>query len=216
MQLSEKIILRRYHALDYDWTPLSRNPCWLSNAAHHFHAYMKRNRFVWFHRLVIYRQKLLPTNYKLTRGNDKSFADDLVESGYCKCESSLCATIHWDFSRVATICSSLFWNAIGDLSSSWSSVDRLIFLRSPGPNGTRFFTDNWDSTLPSQSTRFHSVRQRPYRNEYTRSLPNSEVNRRRARIVLRWGTAREVLRVLLALFFFPKILAFRRKNSFSP
>ena len=128
MQLAEKLILRRYHALDNDWTPLSRNPCWLSNAAHHFHAYMKRNRFVWFHRLVIYRQKLLPTNYKLTRGNDKSFADDLVESGYCKCESSLCATIHWDFSRVATICSSLFWIVIGDLSSSQSSVDRRFFF----------------------------------------------------------------------------------------
>ena len=42
-------------------------------------------------------------------------------------------------------------------------------------------------------------RRRPYRDEYTGSLQNSEVNRRRARIVLRWGTAREVLRVLLAL-----------------
>ena len=129
MQLAEKLILRRYHALDNDWTPLSRNPCWLSNAAHHFHAYMKRNRFVWFHRLVNYRQKLLPTNYKLMRGNDKSFADDLVESGYCKCESSLCATIHWDFSRVATICSSLFWIVNGGLSSSSELGRPPIFLR---------------------------------------------------------------------------------------
>ncbi len=129
MQLAEKLILRRYHALDNDWTPLSRNPCWLSNAAHHFHAYMKRNRFVWFHRLVNYRQKLLPTNYKLMRGNDKSFADDLVESGYCKCESSLCATIHWDFSRVATICSSLFWIVNGGLSSSKELGRPPIFLR---------------------------------------------------------------------------------------
>ena len=46
-----------------------------------------------------------------------------------------------------------------------------------------------------------TVRWRPYRNEYTGSLQNSEVNRCRARIVLRWGTAREVLRVLPALFF---------------
>ena len=45
-----------------------------------------------------------------------------------------------------------------------------------------------------------TFRQRPYRGEYTGSLQNSEVNHRRARIVLRWGTAREVLRVLLALF----------------
>ena len=47
----------------------------------------------------------------------------------------------------------------------------------------------------------HSVRWRPYRCEYTGSLQNSEVNRSRARIVLRWGTAREVLRVLPALLF---------------
>ena len=45
-----------------------------------------------------------------------------------------------------------------------------------------------------------TIRWRPYRCEYTGSLQNSEVNRSRARIVLRWGTAREVLRVLLALF----------------
>ena len=41
-------------------------------------------------------------------------------------------------------------------------------------------------------------RQRPYRVECTGSLPNSEVKRRRARLVLGWGTAREDLRVLLA------------------
>ena len=42
-------------------------------------------------------------------------------------------------------------------------------------------------------------RQRPYRVECTGSLPNSEVKRRRARLVLGWGTAREDLRVLSAL-----------------
>ena len=43
-------------------------------------------------------------------------------------------------------------------------------------------------------------RQRPYRVECTGSLPNSEVKRRRARLVLGWGTAREDLRVPLAFF----------------
>ena len=43
-----------------------------------------------------------------------------------------------------------------------------------------------------------SGRQRPYRDEHTGSLPNSEVNRRRARSVLGWGTAWEALWVLLA------------------
>ena len=42
--------------------------------------------------------------------------------------------------------------------------------------------------------------QRPYCVEYTRSHPNSEVKRRKARSVLGWGTAREALRVLLAFF----------------
>ena len=41
-------------------------------------------------------------------------------------------------------------------------------------------------------------RQRPYYVEYTRSHPNSEVKQRKARSVLGWGTAWEVLRVLLA------------------
>ena len=41
-------------------------------------------------------------------------------------------------------------------------------------------------------------RQRPYRVEYTGSLPNSAVKRRRARLVLGWGTAWEDLRVLPA------------------
>ena len=87
MPLSEKTMRRRYHALDYDWTPLSRNPCWLSNAAHHYSIYMKRNRFALFH-LRYYRQRFCEY-HKLRCCFDKSFADDLVESGYCKCESSL-------------------------------------------------------------------------------------------------------------------------------
>ena len=58
----------------------------------------------------------------------------------------------------------------------------------------------------SRSPGFHAlsatgnigVRQRPYRVECTGSLPNSEVKRRRARIVPGWGTAWEHLRVLSA------------------
>ena len=51
---------------------------------------------------------------------------------------------------------------------------------------------------------------RPYRVECTGSLLTSEVKRHRARIVLGWGTAREVLRVLstfllLSCVFFPLI-----------
>ena len=44
--------------------------------------------------------------------------------------------------------------------------------------------------------------QRPYCVECTGSLPHSEVKPRKARIVLGWVTAREVLRVLLTFFAF--------------
>ena len=43
-------------------------------------------------------------------------------------------------------------------------------------------------------------RWRPYRVECTGSLPNSEVKRRRARLVLGWGTAREDLGMLSAFW----------------
>ena len=42
------------------------------------------------------------------------------------------------------------------------------------------------------------IRWRPYRVEYTGSLLTSEVKRRRARLVLGWGTAQEDLRVVSA------------------
>ena len=54
------------------------------------------------------------------------------------------------------------------------------------------------STSCPRKPRLHYSCQRPYRVECTGSLPNSEVKRRRARLVLGWGTAREDLRVLLA------------------
>ena len=46
----------------------------------------------------------------------------------------------------------------------------------------------------------YNHRWRPYRVECTGSLPTSEDKRRRARLVLGWGTAREDLRVLPAFF----------------
>ena len=51
---------------------------------------------------------------------------------------------------------------------------------------------------PSSFSQERCCRQRPYFVEHTRSHPNSEVKRRKARSVLGWGTAREALRVLLA------------------
>ena len=110
MQLSEKIILRRYNALANDWTPLSRKPCWLSNAFHCKYNYMKRNRFAWF-RLPLLSTQIPTADNKLHCACDKSFADDLVPSRYCKRESHLCMAIRWGFCGVSSICSSLIFQS---------------------------------------------------------------------------------------------------------
>jgi hypothetical protein len=48
--------------------------------------------------------------------------------------------------------------------------------------------------------RDNSIRRRPYRVECTGSLLTSELKRRGARLLLGWGTAREDLRVLPAIY----------------
>ena len=64
----------------------------------------------------------------------------------------------------------------------------------------------------------HQGRRRPYRVEYTGSLLTSEVKRRRARLVLGWGTAWEDLRVLSAfLAFLRKVVEnWRFRSSSAP
>jgi hypothetical protein len=57
----------------------------------------------------------------------------------------------------------------------------------------------WPGT-PKWMLRDDSIRRRPYRAECTGSLLTSEVKRRRARLVLGWGTAREDPRVLPAIY----------------
>ncbi len=52
--------------------------------------------------------------------------------------------------------------------------------------------------LDARMLGYNACRRRPYRVECTGSLPTSEVKRRRARLVLGWGTAWEHLRVLSA------------------
>ena len=54
---------------------------------------MKRNR-VSLISLADAFDKESSADHKLHCALDKSFADDLVASGYCKCESNLCITIH--------------------------------------------------------------------------------------------------------------------------
>ena len=71
------------------------------------------------------------------------------------------------------------------------------------PNYQYFCSRGWnEAVLFCRRTFGVGFRQRPYFVEYTRSHPNSEVKRRKARSVLGWGTAREALRVLLAFLTF--------------
>ena len=56
-------------------------------------------------------------------------------------------------------------------------------------------------SFPARMPGNNACRRRPYRVECTGSLPTSEVKRRRARLVLGWGTAREHLWVLSAFPF---------------
>jgi hypothetical protein len=68
------------------------------------------------------------------------------------------------------------------------------------PTGDFFPTQGWEGVWYVVGGT--SSCQRPYCVENTGSHPNSEVKRRKARIVLGWVTAREVLRVLLAFYLF--------------
>ena len=77
--------------------------------------------------------------------------------------------------------------------------------RRPAPcvHGWTYDTKSLPVACDHQDASPHTdVRWRPYRVECTGSLPTSEVKRRRARLVLGWGTAREDLRVLSAFEVF--------------
>ena len=124
-------MFRSYRAVGHDWTPLSRNPCWLSNAFHCLRDYVKRNRPSLISSAGTF-DKEISSNHKLNCAGDKSIADDFGASRYCKCESSLCATIHWGFSCVPTICSSLKINymfALATIAGSDIQRDTVIFNR---------------------------------------------------------------------------------------
>ena len=73
MRLAEQLVPRSYHLSDYDWTPLSQNPCW------------KATIFTFLDVKRIAIDTLYPASYFITILNierDKSFVDDLdIERG---------------------------------------------------------------------------------------------------------------------------------------
>lgn len=104
----------------------------------------------------------------------------------------------------------------GDLSVTWclfflgclwiSNEGWTLSLITTLPTGQRI--SKWTSADVIPPTKHSTTEscQRPYCVENTGSLPNSEVKQRKARIVLGWVTAREVLRVLLAFYIFHRPL----------
>ena len=102
MELPEEVLFRSYHALNYDWKPLSRNWGWLSGAKHCVSVYRRITRvsFLW-------REPLLyanPPEKSISSSRDRSSEDDLAASRYCKHESGHCATICWGSSWASAIC----------------------------------------------------------------------------------------------------------------
>jgi hypothetical protein len=81
-----------------------------------------------------------------------------------------------------------------------------------GRNQQRESAPNMNTQNTAMRTPYRNYRWRPYRVECTGSLPTSEVKRRRARLVLGWGTAREDLRVLPA-FRIAKLNDQQRKQA---
>jgi hypothetical protein len=67
----------------------------------------------------------------------------------------------------------------------------------------RAFAERYVANMARHTTwmlRDDSIRRRPYRVECTGSLLTPEFKRRRARLALGWGTAREGIRVLSAIY----------------
>ena len=93
MRLVEQPMPQSYHLQDNDWTPLSQNPCWNRR-------YSPWPMFVYNDNLRV--NIICKQNFYV--GQVKSFVDDLNETGYCKHESSLCATICWGSALVSAIC----------------------------------------------------------------------------------------------------------------
>ena len=116
MRLAEKLIPRSYHLLNYDWTPLSRNPCWLSSVVHQVCWHKPTCRSLpWCFRAFI--------SATITWGQSSFRSMEMINLLYTtdsnpsivSAESSLCVTIHWCSSCVLWFVHSMYlvrglWN----------------------------------------------------------------------------------------------------------
>ena len=102
MQLADKLVLRSYHLLDYDWTPLSQNPSWRQCTRR---CPIRRS----LNMLCIRRCRILgflnlcPSVTGVQRFPDPGMTIQ-TDPSIVRDESGLCATIHWGSSLGSGIC----------------------------------------------------------------------------------------------------------------
>ena len=134
MRLVEQPMPQSYHLQDNDWTPLSQNPCW-------HRRYSPWPMFVYNDNLRV--NIICKKNFYV--GQVKSFVDDLNETGYCKHESSLCATICWGSALVSAICARTH--------HYYMYIVRLLlllflpFLLPPSKTKQNVFTPTWTTNI---------------------------------------------------------------------
>ena len=138
MRLVEQPMPQSYHLQDNGWTPLSQNPCW-----HRW--YSPWPMFVYSNNL---RVNIICQN-NVHVGQVKSFVDDLKGTGYCKHESSLCATICWGSALVLAICVETI---ISDTMYPWY----VLSTNSPPPPSTNNTLHHTPSSLLPQLYNTHT------------------------------------------------------------
>ena len=102
MWLTEKLMPRSYHLLDYDWTPLNRNPCWQSNVVYHFHYDVSLMKFSLLHNPA--KTNLHCSISIVPMEMINHLQTIFLNPSFVSAESGLCVTIHWDLACVFLIC----------------------------------------------------------------------------------------------------------------
>ena len=101
MQLADKPVLQSYHQLDYDWTPLSQNPCCVTadcviTLLGLFHVTLVGSSNQYMSWPCAITTLVLPGKHILCRWL-------CFGTRHCKHESSPCATICWGLTCASTI-----------------------------------------------------------------------------------------------------------------
>ena len=99
MLLAEKLLLQSYRLLDYDWTPLNQNQCWVCNVDHHCCALLWYSiGFGFASRSCL--TKVCGEHNKCGCAMINLLYMTYVDASIVSAKSCHCATIHWSSSCV--------------------------------------------------------------------------------------------------------------------